>query len=177
MHLCDVSGVAEGQHLPVNAPAADDEAALSGAGKCRRFLGAAADRKAGNLRPASAQRHVDPPRKRLFSRKILDGTPSRDYHCPAGGRPEKFPVGGQGDGLRPVPADSPVVVNRNDQFHRPTSDRHWDFKVEGVEPIVFHGEAVLGKGVEVGDALIHPEGRRGVSVFSSMALTAGMCRS
>ena len=93
MHFCDISRVAEGQHLPVNAPAADDEAALSGAGKHRRIFGAAADGKAGNLRSTSAQRHIDPPRKGLFSREILDGAPSRDYHCPTGGRPEKFSVG------------------------------------------------------------------------------------
>ena len=93
MHLCDVSGVAEGQHLPVNAPAADDEAALSGAGKRRRIFGAAADGKAGKRRHASAQRHIDPPRKGLFSREILDGAPPRDHHCPTGGCPEEFPVG------------------------------------------------------------------------------------
>ena len=93
MHFCDISRVAEGQHLPVNAPAADDEAALSGAGKCRRLFGAVTDRKAGNLRSTSAQRHIDPPRKGLFSREILDGAPPRDHHCPTGGCPEEFPVG------------------------------------------------------------------------------------
>lgn len=47
MHFCDISDVAEGQHLPVNAPTADDEAALSGAGKRRRIFGAVTDGKAG----------------------------------------------------------------------------------------------------------------------------------
>ena len=36
---------------------------------------------------------VDPPRKGLCSREMLDGAPPRDHQCPPGGCPEKLPVG------------------------------------------------------------------------------------
>ena len=119
MNFGNIGGIAKGQHLLINAAAANDHGALCRFSKLHRRLGAIAHRKAGNFPILPGQRHIDSAGQRFLPGKVLDCASAHDDHSAPGGLPEKFPVCAQRHRLGAFCTDTPVVIHSNDQFHNP----------------------------------------------------------